>query len=149
MKSIFIRRNVSVGGNNLPFRIFLGFLSISGLILIYMTQQFNYLEFLTGRYHSPNFVFIFNRTLRFIFNDLLAILLIWSVFYERKYIMVAFFVQIIGLFLILPVYFILKLSFEGIDEISSPLLSFLHRIIINPIIILLLIPAFYYQKQKK
>ena len=118
--------------------------------MIYFFQRFNYLEFLTGSNdYSPNFIFVFNRTLRFIFNDLLAILLIWTIFQERKYVLVAFLVQAFGLFLVLPLYFILKLSFEGASEISSPLLSFLHRIIINPVIILLLIPAFYIQKEKK
>ena len=118
--------------------------------MIYLFQHFNYLEFLTGsKDYNPNFIFAFNRTLRFILNDLLAVLLIWAIFYERKYVFVAFIIQAVGLFLLLPAYLILKLSIEGASEISSPLLSFLHRIIINPVIILLLIPAFYIQKQKK
>ena len=133
-----------------PARIILAVIAISGLAMIYFFQRFNYHEFLTGSNdYSPNFIFVFNRTLRFIFNDLLAILLIWAIFQERKYVLVAFIVQAFGLFLVLPLYFILKLSFEGASEISSPLLSFLHRIIINPVIILLLIPAFYIQKEKK
>ena len=126
--------------------------SILGLAIIYLFQQFNYLEFFTTllsgnpKDYHPNFVFAFNRITRFVFNDLLAILLIYSIFMQRKYVIIGFIVQLFGLLIVLPVYLYFKLSLEGDTEISSPLLSFVHRIVIHPIMILLLIPAFYYQK---
>jgi len=43
------------------------------------------------------------------------------------------------LFILLPVYFALKISLEGDAEISSPLLSQLHRMIVNPLLMLVLI----------
>jgi len=138
-----------------PNRILLLALSISGLAIIYLFQHFNYLYFFTtlinettDQYH-PNFVFVFNRSVRFLLNDLLAILLIYAIFFQRKYVIIGFIIQLFGLLIILPIYFYFKLSFEGDSEISSPLLSFIHRIVIHPIIILLLIPAFYYQSKLK
>ena len=135
---------------SLTKRIFFVLISLTGLSLIYFFQNFNYLQFLTGstEFH-PNFIFSINRISRFILNDLLAILLIWAIFYERKYVLVAFIIQAFGLFIIMPIYLIIKLSLEGDSEISSPLLSFLHRLIIHPFLILLLIPAFLLQSKQK
>ena len=134
-------------------RIIYLLISILGLAIIYLFQHFNYLNFLSEllngnpkEYH-PNFVFAFNRITRFAFNDLLAILLIYSIFMQRKYVIIGFIVQLFGLLIVLPVYLYFKLSLEGDTEISSPLLSFVHRIVIHPIMVLLLIPGFYFQEQ--
>ena len=113
-----------------------------------MTQEFNYLQFISGQDYSPNLDFVFNRTIRFIINDLLAILLIWAIFFKTKYVQIAFVVQAFSLTIILPLYYYFKLTFENVDDISGPLFSFIHRIIINPMLILLLIPAFFIQNQK-
>ena len=142
-------RNIISDTEQLALRISLAVLSISGLVFVYIYQHFNYVALFSGAELSTNAVFIFNRISRFIINDLLAILLIWSIFRERKYVVVAFIVQAFGLFVVVPSYLILKLTLEGTSEISSPLLSFLHRVIINPIMILLLIPAFLIQKKQK
>ncbi|MCB0506618.1 MAG: exosortase F system-associated protein, partial [Cyclobacteriaceae bacterium] len=76
-----------------------------------------------------------------------VILLIYTIFKDKNLIKIAFFIQLLELFVILPIYFYFKLSLEGPSEISSPLLSFIHRIVVNPIIMLLLIPAFMFQKR--
>ena len=131
----------------------LGLLAILMLVVMYMLQRTNYCELIYGIIGndspSTNAQFIFNRTLRFLINDLSVILLIYVIFESRGLVKIAFFVQLFGLFVILPLYFYIKLTLEGPSEISSPLLSFIHRIIVNPILMLLLIPAFYYQKRIK
>lgn len=76
----------------------------------------------------------------------MAILLIYAIFNNNKYVIIGFLVQLLGLLIVLPVYLYFKLTIEGDSEISSPLLSFIHRIIINPVLVLLLIPGFYYQQ---
>ena len=50
-------------------------------------------------------------------------------------------VQLAGLVFILVPYLVLKLGF---DAGNGPLVSFLHRLVLNPTLLLLLIPAFYY-----
>ena len=121
------------------------------LVVMYMLQRTNYCELIYGIIDidlpSANAQFIFNRTLRFLINDLSVILLIYVIFESCGLVKIAFFVQLFGLFVVLPLYFYFKLTLEGTSEISSPLLSFIHRIIVNPILMLLLIPAFYYQKR--
>ena len=131
----------------------LGLLAILMLILMYMLQRTNYCTIIYSTISldlpSANTQFIFNRTLRFLINDLSVILLIYVIFASRGLVKIAFYVQLFGLFIILPLYFYFKLTLEGPSEISSPLLSFIHRIVVNPILMLLLIPAFYYQQKLK
>jgi exosortase F-associated protein len=131
----------------------LGLLAVLMLILMYMLQRTNYctIIYTTAGLDLPsaNAQFIFNRTLRFLINDLSVILLIYVIFEIRGLVKIAFLVQLFGLFVVLPFYFYFKLMLEGPSEISSPLLSFVHRIIVNPILMLLLIPAFYFQSTVK
>lgn len=122
------------------------------LLLVYVLQQFSYAglanvllpESLSIMH--PYGVFIFNRTIRLIINDGACMLLIWNLFGQVKYLKAAFVVFLIELFILLPLYFVVKLNLEGTSEISSPLLSQIHRIIVNPLLMLILIVGFYYQK---
>lgn len=82
-------------------------------------------------------------------NDAACIVLIKSFFGESKYVRFAFVVFLFELLVLLPVYFAFKLSLEGDSEISSPLLSQIHRMIVNPTLMILVIIAFFYQKFKR
>jgi len=133
-------------------RIVLMLISFFVLAAIYVFQQFNFLFFLKGLAglsisFSSNFIFIFNKTLRLILNDLACLLLIYSLFLDKKYLTVAFFVFLLEIFVLLPFYFTLKLTLEGDSELSSPLLSQIHRLIVNPMLMILLIISFFYQKR--
>jgi exosortase F-associated protein len=128
-------------------------LSILLLAGMYLFQQFNFLHFFLSWVNaqgvpSPYFTFVFNKTLRLIVNDGACLLLIYALFKKKKYLQVAGMVLLIELLVLLPVYFILKYVLEGDSEISSPLLSQLHRLIINPTLMIMLIIAFYYQHYK-
>jgi exosortase F-associated protein len=125
-----------------PGRIVVGNVSISGLITVFLFQQFD-VAGLIGLQEKLGRFFI-NRTIRFLLNDALALGLIYSLFRERKYVIFALYVQIAGVLLFLIPYFILKIY---LPRYNGPLISFLHRIIMNPTLLMLLIPAFYYQRQ--
>jgi len=125
-----------------PGRIVIGILSIAGLVTVFLFQQFD-VAGLIGIAEKGSRFFV-NRTVRFLLNDALALSLIYALFRERKYVIFAMYVQIAGTFLFLVPYFILKLY---LPRYNGPLISFLHRIILNPTLLMLLIPAFYYQKQ--
>jgi exosortase F-associated protein len=125
-----------------PARIMIGILSIAGLVTVFLFQQFD-VAGLIGVHEKASRFFI-NRTIRFLLNDALALSLIYALFKERKYVVFALYVQIAGTFLFLVPYFILKLY---LPRYNGPLISFLHRIILNPTLLMLLIPAFYYQRQ--
>jgi len=122
------------------------------VLLVYVFQKISYVglinNFLPAGFeiNHPNIVFIVNRAVRLIINDGACMLLIWGLFKETKYLKAAFLVFTIELLIILPIYFLIKLNLEGPSELSSPLLSQIHRIIVNPLLMVILIIAFYYQK---
>jgi exosortase F-associated protein len=124
------------------FRIAVGVFSVASLVLVFLFQRQDVASLLGVE--ANVWRFIINRSIRFIINDVLAIMLIYSLFYERKYVLFAVWVQLIGMVFILVPYFIIKFNFPGYN---GPLVSFLHRLVLNPTLLLLLIPAFYYQKK--
>ena len=122
-------------------------LILTGIVilgLVYIFQRIN-LAGAAGDL-SPNVIFIINRTIRLILNDLACFLIIFAIFKERKYLKIAFWVFLLELLIILPAYLIIKLTIEGDSEISSPLLSQVHRLIVNPMLMILLIAGFFYQQ---
>ncbi len=130
--------------NTLSFRLVVGILSVAGLIAVFLYQRINVAGYL-GVDHSAIAIFLVNRTIRFLLNDLLTIGLIFALFAERKYVLFAIWVQLAGVVLFLVPYYILKLYYPGYN---GPLISFLHRLILNPTLLLLLIPAFYFQRHQ-
>lgn len=100
---------------------------------------------LSADFH-PNTVFIISRSARLILNDFACFLIIFAIFKEAKYLRIAFWVFLLELVVILPVYLVIKLALEGDSEISSPLLSQVHRLIVNPMLMILLIAGFFYQR---
>lgn len=119
-----------------------GCAGVGGLAFVFLFQNINVAAYLLNDV-QPITLFLINRSIRFFLNDLFAILLIYALFPYRQYIIFALWTQLIGTVFILVPYFILKLNFP---TYNGPLLSFLHRLILNPTLILLLIPAFYYQR---
>ena len=123
-------------------RWIIGVIGLAGLLVVFLLQRMDvaaYLDVGTTAIHR----FLVNRTIRFLLNDLFMIALIYALFVERKYVVFALWVQLAGVIFFLVPYYILKLYFPNYN---GPLISYLHRLILNPILLLLLIPAFYYQK---
>src|SRR6267154_1313339 len=121
-------------------------ISLSGLALFYVFQQVDYLHFFFAGAFGANTVFIFNKTFRLVANDLLCVVLIVALFEKKKYVRVAFLLFAFELVSVMPLYFWIKLTLEGDSEISSHLLSQIHRLIVNPMLMVILIAGFYYQK---
>lgn len=121
------------------------FLSGLGIIcLVYIFQKFSPAGEMGIT--NPNAVFAVNRAIRLTLNDVGCFLIILAIFRRKEYLKLAFYVFLIELFIILPAYLALKLTLEGDSEISSPLLSHIHRLIVNPMLMILLIAGFIYQR---
>lgn len=129
---------------NRKFRIFLIFISLTGLGVIFVGQRLDY-SLLFSDHLSGQSQFIINRTIRFLLNDNLVLLLIYALFYENKYVKFGFAVEVAGLLFLLIPYFLLR-YYTSIDH---SYISFIHRLIINPTLMVLLIPAIYLQRIKK
>jgi exosortase F-associated protein len=125
-------------------RLLIGVLSVAGLVLVFLFQRTDVASAIGVDQNI--WKFIVNRSIRFVVNDVLAILLIYALFAERKYVLFAVGVQVFGLVFVLIPYFIIKFNYPGYN---GPLISFLHRLVLNPTLILLLIPAFYYQRSTR
>lgn len=121
------------------FRRLLSLICIAGLAGVYVFQDTAWLKALLPA--DPALAFIVAKTSRFLLNDILALLLIWSLFPTRGHLLAAVAVQLAGLVFILIPYLILKLHFHAGN---GPLVSFLHRLVLNPTLLLLMIPAFYF-----
>jgi exosortase F-associated protein len=113
------------------------------LTVAYLFQRFDFSSLL-GNY-SPNARFILNKSFRFIVNDIACLLLIGAIFNKPGYLRISTIFFIAEMFILLPLYFVLKLNMEGDSEISSPLLSQLHRMIVNPLLMIILLMGFFYQ----
>ena len=126
-------------------RISIIIFSCLGLLLIFLFQKFNYADLfgITEQNTSAYFQFSFNKVVRFLLNDSLTVLIIYGLFFERKYVLFALLVQAFGLFVLLPSYLLINYYF--FDE-TKGWLSYLHRLTLNPVLLMLLIPTFYFQK---
>jgi exosortase F-associated protein len=125
------------------------------LIAVYLLQRFSYAHAFNSllpeslQIVNRNTIFVINKTIRLILNDVACVCLIYALFPGRNYLRAAFYLFLIELFIILPVYFGFKLSLEGDSEISSPLLSQVHRLIVNPLLMFLLMIGFLHQRLKQ
>lgn len=126
---------------------------IVGLILVYVFQlQLFYDPF---QVIIPNNVadlnleintsaYILSKVLRYILNDGFALLLIWGLFGNKRYMRFAMLVFLLGLVVLLPLYLVLTLHYY---TSAYAFLNHLHRLVLNPVLMMLLIPAFYYQRR--
>ena len=90
--------------------------------------------------------YILSKIFRYSLNDGFALLIIWGLFANKKYMRFAVIIFLIGLLVLLPIYLILSITFY---PNSFTVLNHLHRIVLNPVLMMLLIPAFYYQQSLK
>lgn len=117
--------------------------AIAGVILTYLFQDFS---FLSTWPIAENTQFVLRKIFRVFLNDLFMLLFIAAWFKEWRFTRLAIAIQLVDGLILLPIYLVFKLSLEGSSEISLPLLSQFHRLIVNPTLMILLIPAVYFQK---
>jgi exosortase F-associated protein len=127
-------------------RVAIGSLAMLGLTLVFIFQHTDFLYLFSGSSFKPEAHFIVNRTVRIFLNDTFMLLLLYMLFLDKNILKLALGIQGIDLLILFPLYLAFKLPAEGAAEISSPLLSQFHRLIVNPTLMILLIPAIYYQK---
>jgi len=125
--------------------LFFLFLGAAGVVGVFLFQDFNFIE---SWNLTATQLFITRKFLRVVLNDLFMLLIISTWFKDKQITRLTIFIQLIDGLILLPLYLMIKLNAEGASEISSPLLSQFHRIIINPTLMILLIPSVYFQRLK-
>lgn len=111
--------------------------------MIFYLLQRDIQHYFNEVFMSRYMAFLLARTFRFLGNDAFVILLIYGLFNDRKYVVLAIYVQLAGVLFIFIPYMVIKYF----TNYNGPLVSFLHRLIVNPLLLLLLIPAFFYQNK--
>jgi exosortase F-associated protein len=86
---------------------------------------------------------LFFMSLRYTINSLVSLLIIWVIFKKKRYVKFSVFFYVVTFIVLIIVFgYFLNQKFE-----SGYLLPFyIRRFIIHPVFLLLLLPAFYYQK---
>jgi exosortase F-associated protein len=123
------------------------------LVLMYQLQNFNFLKFFqgdlvkdisnkaAGAFTKPEFAV--NKIIRYAINDISSMAIIWSIFQRKDFIKFSVLVFLFGLLILLPVYLTL---FFTLEKELGVVLHYYHRLVVNPTLLLLLIPAFFYQQ---
>lgn len=129
------------------FLLFLGIVAIR----FFKTDLFYdpLIDFYEGNYLTqppPKFEawkLILHTSLRFWLNTLLSLLILWVAFQSKKIIRfsVAFFGISFIILIVLFAYFLFNMAMDNYF-----ILFYLRRFLIQPLFIILLLPAFYYQK---
>ncbi|QCK15897.1 exosortase F system-associated membrane protein [Mangrovivirga cuniculi] len=125
---------------------------IAGLAVVYITQKYGWVDLIGGSIgiETKNWDklshFLVNRALRFVLNDIFAIAIIAGIFGRRDFVIFAVMVQIAGFIVFFIPYVILKIYFP---TYNGPLINFIHRLILNPVLMILLIPALYIKQKKE
>lgn len=117
------------------------------LVIAYLFQK-EFLDWMmkAGFLSDPGTVFVVNRMLRMLLNDMGCILIIYGIFEKKIYLRLAAWLMLFEMVVLLPVYLVVKLSLEGPTELSSPLLSQIHRLIVNPLLMFVLMAGLFYQR---
>lgn len=136
-------------GQGLITRVVIGAAGVAGLALVFLFQRTDVLGLISQTHFSPEMHFSINRLVRIFLNDIFMLLVLFALFIDTRILKLALWVQTIDLLVLLPLYLAIKLSLEGDSEISSPFLSQFHRLIVNPTLMILIIPAVYYQRLAK
>lgn len=124
------------------------------LVRAFETQLFYdpFLAFFKGDFYNKEFPdydlarVILNVASRFLLNSILSILIIWFLFWNKQYVKYACYI-LIGFFIVLlPIYII---CIENQFQLGENFGFYIRRFLIQPYLLLILIPAFYYHQQKQ
>ncbi len=123
----------------------IGLLAVLILLVSFQFRAINFTGLLLGNGadDARTWFIILNKGVRYLINNLAALALLWGLFQRRDYLQLAVVVLLFGLFVLLPLYFVGYFYFR---ESLGVTLSYLHRLVMNPTLMMLLIPLFYYQR---
>ncbi len=129
-----------------PSRLILALFALAVLLISFQFRSVNFTALTFG--HEANdlrpWMVISNKVIRYLVNDIAALALLWVLFQRRDYLQLAVLVLLFGLFILLPLYFVGYFYFQQAFGIT---LSYLHRLVMNPTLMMLLIPLFYFQQR--
>ena len=140
---------------NKPIRIFILFVVAIGIISVRIFQEHlffdPYLKFFENPSNFENislnensYEIMVHIGFRYFLNSILTLLFIYFLYLQKAFVSSSFFILLLIFVLLFPVYY----YFVMVDFREHTLIGFyVRRIMIQPIILLLLVPSFYYLKK--
>nr|WP_136668499.1 exosortase F system-associated protein [Flavobacterium sp. H122] len=108
------------------------------------TDYFKY-EFIKQPYPKYDFIkLVFGLLFRYGLNSLISLAVIYVVFEDKSMVKIASVLFFFFLMVLLPVFVLLLTYF---DQSYAMVLFYVRRFLIQPLFLILFIPAFYYQKK--
>lgn len=89
-----------------------------------------------------SFKLIVSHIFRYGLNTIISLLILWVLFKKQQFIKVSGYLYLLLLLILLPVYVMLLHTFS---ESYLLIIFYIRRFLIQPLLIFILIPAFYYQ----
>lgn len=128
-----------------------GFIAILVLIRIYESNLFYdpFLEFFNNATQNKTipkydgFKLFFGLLFRYLINSICTVFIIYLLFKETTLVKLASFL-LLAFFVILTILFFCLLKFSANSDVV--ILFYVRRFLIQPLFLLLFVPAFYYQK---
>lgn len=137
-------------------RIVVGVLAVLGLFIIRAKAEILFydplIHFFKTNYHAGELPeidtlgLVLNVSLRFWMNTLLSLVILWLLFKSREVVQLSLLVFGISFVLLL---FTFSILIENYEAGTYRALFYVRRFLIQPLLLLLLIPAFYFHKLRK
>jgi exosortase F-associated protein len=132
-----------------PFLFILPFIIGFAIIRLFESEWFYdpFLSYFKGAYQSEafpefeSFKLFFNLFLRYFLNTVLSLGIIYVLFRNKEFLKVASFLYVVFFVLLLGAFFYL-VNYSD----NSFVLFYIRRFLIQPLFLLLFVPAFYFQK---
>ncbi len=125
-------------------------IGVLGLATVYIFQRdifySGFSDFGAGTVKLPEFnalKFAVHKLIRFLLNDGFSLLIIFGIFQRKDFMSFGFRLFQVELLVILPIYILLTIFMY---EQTRFFLQHIHRLVVNPVLMMLLIPAFFYQQ---
>lgn len=110
-----------------------------------------FLAYFKGDFYNAEFPdydlmkIIFNISFRYLLNSIISLAVIWFLFWNLKYVKFSAIVLLVFWIILLPIYiYFIENQFNLGENIGF----YIRRFLIQPLMLLILIPAFFYHKQK-
>lgn len=96
-------------------------IAVAGLALVFLFQRADVLDLLCANcsFH-PYTHFVVKKILRVLLNDSFMLLFIHALFRDPSVTRLAWYIQLVDTLVLLPIYLVVKLTYEGDVEISMP-----------------------------
>ena len=104
-------------------------------------------DYLLQSIPSMNLISLFsNIVFRYLLNTFFSLLILWLLFKDRGIIKVSIFIYFVFFILVFSVF--AYMIYFGDTGCQNTLLFYIRRFLIQPILLLVLLPAFFFQKSK-